>query len=807
MTDTMSDVRARPQAARRSRLPGEVPCLRTGPVNGLPADEVLALVRRLPNVEGLPDRTRDWRMRGVSAVLAWLQQHPGEGWRERWLAAGADEGTGWLAEIMAGDEEIGPPSTRRTTASYAVACLMLARVILPGYQFLLAYRSRELFRWVREQRRPDLFARLEEAAAEMGMQAPHVYNAVRAITRIMLHTGRDIDQVTAEDIHEHRERFYRGEKVTSADRGIHTAWDLLARIGVLEAGTTLRESMRIGQLPVEELVDQQGVQCRPVRDLLVRYLSERAPALDHSTLRNLASALAGLFWADIERHHPGIDTIRLPPEVAEGWKQRVRTYTMADGTVRERQNYQVMLSTIRTFYLDIQEWALEDPSWAEWAAPSPVRRKDLAGMEKARRKTKSRMHQRVRDRLPHLQRLADSADDHRKAQALLLQTASPVPVGQEFTCDGVAYRRTLPKSYLKNSSLPQLDYVMAEDTATGELANVTEAEDDAFWSWAVIETLRHTGVRVEELLEITHLAITSYRLPRTGEVVPLLQIVPSKTDEERLLLVSPELASVLASIVKRLRDDNNGSVPLSARYDPREKTTGPPLPHLFQRKNGWRPSVISSTLVTRMLNRSLARAGITDAAGEPLNYTPHDFRRMFATEAVTGGLPVHIAAKLLGHRNVTTTERYLAVFQDDLIRSYRAFLDKRRATRPEAEYREPTDEEWREFEQHFEKRKVALGTCGRPYGTPCAHEHACIRCAMLRPDPGARGRLAEVIANLADRIAEARINGWLGEVENLQYSLNAARGKLAALDRTARSNAGATDLGMPAVRPPRQEAP
>lgn len=309
------------------------------------------------------------------------------------------------------------------------------------------------------------------------------------------------------------------------------------------------------------------------------------------------------------------------------------------------------------------------------------------------------------------------------------------------------------------------------------------------------------GVRVEELLEITQLAITSYRLPRTGEAVPLLQVVPSKTNEERLLLVSPELASVLASIVKRLRDDNDGSVRLVARYDPHEKVTGPPLPHLFQRKNAWRPSVISPSAVNRMLNDALARAGITDAAGQPLRYTAHDFRRMFATEAVTGGLPVHIAAKILGHRSLATTEHYLAVFQDDLIRTYRAFLDKRRAVRPESEYREPTDEEWREFEEHFEKRKLEIGTCGRPYGTPCAHEHACIRCPMLRPDPAARGRLTEIIKNLADRISEARINGWLGEVEGLQISLSAARTKLATLDRTARNSApGTTDLGLPVYR-------
>lgn len=278
---------------------------------------------------------------------------------------------------------------------------------------------------------------------------------------------------------------------------------------------------------------------------------------------------------------------------------------------------------------------MEDASWAEWAAPSPVRRTELTGMEKARRKAVSQMHQRVRERLPHLQRLADSAAAYRTTMEELLKATSATEVGQEFTHGGTVYRRTLRKSYLKDPSLPRLDYVMAVDAATGAITNLTDKEDDAFWTWAVIETFRHTGVRMEELLEITQLAIVSYRLPSTGETVPLLRIVPSKTDEERLLLVSPELASVLAAVVKRLRDDNGGSVRLLSRYDPHEKTAGPLLPHLFQRKNGWRPSVISPTLVARMLNDALDRAGITDAAGQPLKYTARDFRRMLATDAAS----------------------------------------------------------------------------------------------------------------------------------------------------------------------------
>ena len=52
----------------------------------------------------------------------------------------------------------------------------------------------------------------------------------------------------------------------------------------------------------------------------------------------------------------------------------------------------------------------------------------------------------------------------------------------------------------------------------------------------------------------------------------------------------------------------------------------------------------------------------------------------------------------------------------DLIQTYRSFLDRRRASRPAEEYRQPTDEEWKEFQQHFHARKLELGTCGRPYG-------------------------------------------------------------------------------------------
>ncbi|MEJ8645343.1 hypothetical protein WKI68_37285 [Streptomyces sp. MS1.HAVA.3] len=57
--------------------------------------------------------------------------------------------------------------------------------------------------------------------------------------------------------------------------------------------------------------------------------------------------------------------------------------------------------------------------------------------------------------------------------------------------------------------------------------HLDRAEHRAFWAWTTVEFLRHTGARVEEMLETAHHAMIQYRLPTTGEVVPLLQVAPS----------------------------------------------------------------------------------------------------------------------------------------------------------------------------------------------------------------------------------------------------------------------------------------
>jgi hypothetical protein len=61
------------------------------------------------------------------------------------------------------------------------------------------------------------------------------------------------------------------------------------------------------------------------------------------------------------------------------------------------------------------------------------------------------------------------------------------------------------------------------------------------------------------------------------------------------------------------------------------------------------------------------------------------------------GLPPHIAQIICGHASIQTTLGYKAIYPAEAIEAHRAFIARRRATRPGEEYRTPTDEEWDAF--------------------------------------------------------------------------------------------------------------
>jgi integrase len=693
------------------------------------------------------------RRLGLVSVVSWLEAQPGgSSWQDRWLASGAQDAPDWRGLVAAWKARstgiplagMGRPAPH---AGAGLLVLICADVIRPGARWLLSCPAapRNLAAEMARTRDPAAFTGLTALCQSGSVGAFAQLAALDKIAVIMAAKGGVPAGITVGDCIELLDIVAAVR--TGEDRHAHSPlfYQLLRSWGTFgqDAPTALRALAGRGKPTCEQLIDRYRIACQPVRDVLVDYLRERQASADFSSLQRLAYLLGKLFWADLEAHHRGISSLKLPRDVAAAWKQRVMTRTKttagSDGqevqTVTARLDGRSVLTAVRAFYLDIAEWADDDPRWVPHAVRCPVSASD-ASHKKDRSRRKSRMDQRTRERLPVLPALVAWADAEQKAAAGRLQAARDTPAGSLFTAGGQTLRRAVMKTQTTGR-------IWAEGPATGKRRDLTFEEHRAFWCWAMIEVLRHTGIRIEELTELSHHSLIQYRLPATAELIPLLQIAPSKTDQERLLVVSPELADVLSAIMRRIRG-TAAAVPLVVSYDKNERVYHPPMPLLFQWPCRLENRPVGETSLRDYLDNALTAIGAKDTSGRPLRYTFHDFRRIFITDAILHGMPPHIAQLVAGHRDINTTMGYKAVYPDEVISGHRAFIARRRSARPSQEYRVPTDEEWDQFLGHFEHRKVALGDCGRSYDTPCIHEHTCAArcCGPIPPSVPASCRSA-----------------------------------------------------------------
>jgi integrase/recombinase XerC len=157
---------------------------------------------------------------------------------------------------------------------------------------------------------------------------------------------------------------------------------------------------------------------------------------------------------------------------------------------------------------------------------------------------------------------------------------------------------------------------------------------------AILELLYSSGLRVSELvtLDIEKLDLTS-RLVR----------VSGKGGKERLLPVGRK-----ATIVIREYIENTEKARKKAGYS---TINGP----LFLNYRGGRLSVRS---VDRLVKRYSRQCGIA------VEISPHSIRHTFATHLLDGGADLRSIQELLGHVNLSTTQKYTHVSIDKLMEVY-----------------------------------------------------------------------------------------------------------------------------------------
>jgi site-specific recombinase XerD len=760
--------------------PPPVPANPPGPLGELSAAPAARIAELAAEHFSVDRNGRTLVRRGMLWLLECLESFPGRTWQQRWEAAGRNQ-PGCPVEDLAGDDPV-----RRTRFNAAAQQAYCMRLIQPS---AAAFTATRLFGYSDRFRRVAQDPLLEEFCQRLERQPVATDRRRRAILDVcaMLTVyGVDLDGLTAGAVVHYAEQ---APGFTAAA----TAWPVLHDMGRFPSWVprTLQDARIRGQQSIEALIDRHRLRHAGIRDLLIDYLRRRSVEVDYATLDNLVRNLVQYFWKVVEDINPDQADLRLDEQTVQAWKQRL--LVRSDG--KPRLHIEGPFLTVRAFYLDLQTWAAAEPErWGRWVAPSPIRDTDLRWFNQRKRRIAERMANRTRERQALLPLLSEHVSSHWQRLREILDAAKQTGLGEVFTADGVVWQRTAT-SYDREQAGRAGEAIRLRNRDTGELLRLSHEERQAFWQWAVVETLRLAGVRREELVELTHLSVRQYQRPN-GDVVALLVVSPSKSDRERVIPMSAELFHVVAQVIRR-HVAEHGTVPVCPRYDQAERAWCEPLPYLFQRLQSGSPRAMSIGMARDLVRRAAKALVPHHPEFADVRFSPHDFRRLFATDLVNNGLPIHLGAALLGHLNIQTTRGYVAVFEEDVVRHYQEFLDRRRAQRPVSEYRKPTSDEWAEFEEHFDKRKVELGSCGRPYGTPCQHEHACIRCPMLSINPKMVPRLDELEDDLLARRQRALGEGWRGEVDGIDLTLTFLRGKRDQARRAAAR--GPVSLGMPAL--------
>ena len=292
------------------------PAASSWPATEATRSEVLARVLCAPFA--LDNRlSQQTRRLGVLAVLGWLRARSGESWQQRWRASGAEDQPDWR-RLVGSDRAKPPPHL-----SPGLLVLICADVIRPSLDWLLRFAPARHNLAVEMARTRDPWGAFTALTAlchsgRVGLQSQQ--QALTNVAIIMAAKGGPVEQVRVGDCVELLATVARTRATTARHLNSPLFYQLLRAHGDLgpDAPAAIEMFSGRGQPSCEALIDRYRIACRPVRDVLVDYLRERQPSMDFSSLQRHAYLLGKLFWADLEAHHPGIDSLQLFPRCRRG---------------------------------------------------------------------------------------------------------------------------------------------------------------------------------------------------------------------------------------------------------------------------------------------------------------------------------------------------------------------------------------------------------------------------------------------------------------------------------------------------------
>ncbi len=173
---------------------------------------------------------------------------------------------------------------------------------------------------------------------------------------------------------------------------------------------------------------------------------------------------------------------------------------------------------------------------------------------------------------------------------------------------------------------------------------------------AVVELLLSTGCRITELVGI-----------RLSEINGDSILIHGKGDKDRTVYINARAQLSMECYLEERKDKNPylfpGGIPFHTKNDARSKKG-----NWYMYQECVSPDRhIDKGSIEATIRKLGKRAGVE-------NCHPHRFRRTCATFALRRGMPLEKVSMMLGHNQLTTTQIYLSIDEDELQQAHKKYV-------------------------------------------------------------------------------------------------------------------------------------
>lgn len=255
-------------------------------------------------------------------------------------------------------------------------------------------------------------------------------------------------------------------------------------------------------------------------------------------------------------------------------------------------------------------------------------------------------------------------DDIRYYMALRLQRdkVTKTTAGNELRSFSSFFSWLYAEEIIRKNPMARIDKIKQEKTKKEaltelEIEKLRDATDDEKEKF-LIELLLSTGCRVSEVVQILLSDIDGERI-----------LVHGKGQKDRYVYLNAKAQLALSNYIKERNDKNPYLFPRCESVQVLKKRG---ISHKNMRR-WWKNAEnivdghVSPSTIEQTTRRIAKRASVERA-------NPHKFRRTCATMALRRGMPLEQVSKMLGHEEVSTTQIYLDLTEDELALAHKKYV-------------------------------------------------------------------------------------------------------------------------------------